>query len=54
MKAIVSPKKNNNIETASATAFSYIFLSPQNPYSPVLKNKVSKIEMSLAKACCQI
>jgi hypothetical protein len=47
MNATETPKKNNNIETAPAKAFSNILLSSPKPLSPVLKSKASKIEMPL-------
>jgi hypothetical protein len=50
MKAIVSPKKNSSIATASRAIVSNILLSPLNPYLPALKSKVSKIEMSLSES----
>jgi len=46
MKAIETPKTNSNIETALVKAFSNILLSLLILNCPVLKNKVSKIEMN--------
>jgi hypothetical protein len=46
MKAIETPKTNSIIETALAKAFSNILLSLLILKCPVLKNKVSKIEMN--------
>jgi hypothetical protein len=46
MEAIEVPKRNSNIETALAKAFSNILLSLLILNCPVLKSKVSKIEMN--------
>jgi len=45
MKAIEIPKINSTIETALAKVFSNILLSLLILDCPVLKSKVSKIEM---------
>jgi hypothetical protein len=46
MNAIETPKINSNIETALVKAFSNILLSLLILNCPVLKSKVSKIEMN--------
>jgi len=53
MYAIESPKKSNNIATASTNAVSNILLSPHNPTRPALKSKVSKTETNLNKGILQ-